>query len=224
MRFVFVLLIMLSTIHLRAQNKPQIIYVGDAMCSWCYGFAPQITKVKEHYASTLDFKLINGGLRPYNTESIVSLSDFLKEHWQEIEKRTGQKFNFDILKKADFIYDTEPAARAVMACRELNPEKEFIFFKAVQELFYFQNKETNKVESYKALVEQFNINYDAFVKLFNSDELKQKTKQDFMLSSSLGVSGFPTVLIKKDEKYILVSNGYATSENIIKTIDKILKQ
>lgn len=208
---------------MNAQNKPQLIYVGDAMCSWCYGFAPEITKVKAHFENTLDFKLINGGLRPYNTDSIVSLAYFLEMHWKEVSRKSGQKFNYEILKNTDFIYDTEPASRAVVVCRNLKPEKEFEFFKATQDLFYFQNKETNKAESYKTLVEDFGIDYSTFENQFNSAELKQQTKKDFEAAASIGVSGFPSVILFHNNKYVVISNGYSKAETIISTIQNQLK-
>lgn len=223
MKNYFFTLLLLFSITMNAQNKAQLIYVGDAMCSWCYGFAPEITKVKAHFENTLDFKLINGGLRPYNTESIVSLADFLKEHWHEIGKLTGQKFSYEILQNKTFIYDTEPASRAVLVCRNLKPEKEFEFFKATQELFYFQNKETNKAESYKTLVQGFGIDYTAFENQFNSAELKQQTKKDFESAGALGVSGFPSIVLFYNNKYVLISNGYCKAETIISTIQNQLK-
>lgn len=221
------LLLVLSVIisnNMNAQNKPQLIYIGDAMCSWCYGFAPEITKIKAHFDNKVDFKLINGGLRPYNTESIVSLADFLKEHWQEISALTEQKFNYEILKTKEFIYDTEPASRAVVVCRNLKPEKEFEFLEAAQEIFYFQNKETNKADSYKELVARLGINFIDFEKQFNSEEVKQQTKKDFDLAASIGVRGFPSLILFQNGKYISISNGYGKAEKIITTIENQLKK
>lgn len=224
MRKLLLFLSILISNNMDAQNKPQLIYIGDAMCSWCYGFAPEITKIKAHFENKVDFKIINGGLRPYNTESIVTLADFLKEHWQEISALTGQKFSYEILKKEDFIYDTEPASRAVVVCRNLNPEKEFEFFKATQELFYFQNKETNKADSYKELVAKFGINFNEFEKQFNSEEVKQQTKKEFEMASSIGVSGFPSLVLFQNGKYISIANGYGKAEKIIATIESQLKK
>ena len=60
-----------------------IIYIGDTMCSWCYGFAPELDKFISNHK---DYKvrIVNGGLRPGNTEKINTMSDFLKSHWVEI--------------------------------------------------------------------------------------------------------------------------------------------
>ena len=143
-------LFLLTFIHtqLMAQEKPVLIYIGDPMCSWCYGFSPEITKAKEELESTVDFLLIMGGLRPNGTETMADLGDFLKEHWDHVNQRSEMPFNYDILKDESFVYDTEPPCRAVVTMRKLNPKKEFDFFKEVQRAFYYENKNTKDGNTY----------------------------------------------------------------------------
>jgi putative protein-disulfide isomerase len=82
MKYLLTLLIFsfMSYSWLQAQN-PTIIYIGDPMCSWCYGFAPEITKVKEALPD-YEFKVVLGGLRPQGTETMADLGDFLEHHWK----------------------------------------------------------------------------------------------------------------------------------------------
>ena len=127
----FFVLIIMNFNWLYAQDKTTIIYIGDPMCSWCYGFAPEITKVKEHY-SDFDFRLVMGGLRPNGTETMKDLDSFLKHHWKDVNKASNQPFKYDILDDKSFVYDTEPACRATVVVRAMAPEKEFEFFKAIQ--------------------------------------------------------------------------------------------
>ena len=72
----------------------------------------------------VDFQLVMGGLRPFGTEKIVDLKSFLRHHWDEVKNRSGQDFQYDILDNTNFIYDTEPPSRAVVAMRTLNPAKD----------------------------------------------------------------------------------------------------
>lgn len=190
-----------------------LIYIGDAMCSWCHGIAPELTKLKDNHPE-LEFRLVMGGLRPYNTEKAIDMADFLKSHWVEIEERTGQPFKHDILKDPDFIYDTEPASRAVVVARKMNPEIEFEFFKAVQEAFYRDNKNTNEVSTYLELAADFDLDVDAYEHFFNSSEIKEFTRADFQLSQQMGIKGFPSLVLKKGEQFSLIANGYQTAENI----------
>jgi putative protein-disulfide isomerase len=194
-------------------NENALIYVGDAMCSWCHGIAPELDQLKSDHPE-LNFKLVMGGLRPYNTEKAIDMADFLKSHWVEIEERTGQPFTHDILKDPDFVYDTEPASRAVVVARMMNPEIEFDFFKAVQMAFYRDNLNTNKIETYLPLADEFGLDREKYQDLFESTESKEYTKADFQLSQQMGVKGFPSMILKKEGKFTLIANGYQKAENI----------
>ena len=198
-------------------KEDTLIYIGDTMCSWCYGFANELTTLKNNHPE-LDFRLVMGGLRPYNTEKAIDMADFLKHHWVEINQRTKQPFKYDILSDPDFIYDTEPASRAVVVARMMNPEVEFEFFKAVQEHFYRDNKNTNMVETYLKIADQFGLDRQVYQDHFESEAAKINTKADFSLSQQLGIKGFPSMVLRKNGKYMLVANGYQTATQIEQTI------
>lgn len=206
---------------LNAQNNT-LIYIGDPMCSWCYGFAPEITKIKQNHPD-IEFRMIMGGLRPFNTQKISEMTQFLKEHWEEINHRTNQQFSYDILTDPNFIYDTEPAARAVVVARNIDRDKEFDFFKAVQITFYAENKKTNELSTYLDLAEHFNMDQKTFRNLFHSTEIKEETKQDFALANQMGIGGFPSLVLKQNDKYVLLSNGYRKAEEIEDLLSQLLK-
>lgn len=213
--FFFILLISFSTLPLMAQEKATLIYIGDPMCSWCYGFAPEISKAKEQLGNEVNFQLVMGGLRPYNTETMADLNEFLDHHWKDVATRSGQKFNHAILQDHSFVYDTEPASRAVITVRTLQPEAEFAFFKAVQTAFYADNKNTHELATYLPLCDQFGVDKTAFAKAFVSEEMKEKTRDDFKYSGALGVRGFPSLVVKKGEEYFLIANGYTTADRVV---------
>lgn len=202
------------------ENK--LIYFGDPMCSWCYGFSPEMTKVKDALPEGVDFELRMGGLRPGGTETMADLKDFLKSHWVEIAEITGQPFKYEILEQSKFVYDTEPSCRAVVIAKEMAPEKSFTFFKEVQKMFYAKNEDTKSVNTYLKIVEKLKMDSDDFESRFKSTEAKAATQRDFEYSGSLGVNSFPTLVLKKGEQYHLLSQGYAKSEAILKAINQIL--
>ncbi len=207
-----------------AQEKPKLIYFGDPMCSWCYGFSPEFSKTIKSLGDNVDFEFVMGGLRPYNTETMTDLANFLKHHWEEVGKRSGQLFQYDILKEASITYDTEPACRAVVTARQINPAIEFEFFKAVQSAFYNENKNPNLTETYMEVAKKFNLDKNDFKNLFESEEMKNAVRGDFTRSAEMGVRGFPTVILKKDEELFLLTNGYTEAENIIRKVEQVIKQ
>lgn len=209
------------TYNMTAQNK--LIYVGDPMCSWCYGFAPQLDKLVAKYKSDFELELVTGGLRPYNQQSINDLKEFLTEHWQEVNKRTDQPFSYNILDRTEWQYDTEPACRAVVVVRAMNATKEFEFFNKIQEAFYYQNKYLGAVESYYPILETLGLDKDIFTSKFQSEEYKELVKKDFKRAGALGVRGFPSVLLETNVERIVISRGYSTAEEIERLIMNALK-
>lgn len=203
-----------------AQDKPTLIYFGDPMCSWCYGFSPEYSKALDALEGKVEMEFIMGGLRPYNTQVMTDLAEFLQHHWEEVSKRSGQPFSYDILKEATIKYDTEPACRAVVTVKMMKPEIAFDFFKKIQTTFYSDNKDPNLTATFVALAEEFGLDKKTFEQLFESNEIKDATREEFAFSGEMGVHGFPTVVLKKGEKLFLISNGYTEAENLIAKINQ----
>ncbi len=205
-----------------AQDKPTLIYIGDPMCSWCYGFYPELDKAIEQLGTTVHLQMIMGGLRPYNKETMSDLSSMLREHWRHVNHSSGQAFSYDILENESFVYDTEPPCRAVLVVRRLAPEKEFEFFKALQRAFYLEGKNTNEIETYLDLAEKFGLDREAFRKDFESEQMKKAIKVDFQMASNMGISGFPSVIFKHEGQYFLIARGYQKAEVLVDSIKKIM--
>lgn len=196
----------------------EIIYVGDPMCSWCWGIAGELERLRAAHAGHADFALILGGLRPGGTETNKELGSFLAHHWKQVTELSGQPIVHKILENDGFIYDTEPPSRAVRVVRELDSSREFDFFKAVQEAFYVRNLDTNEVETYLQLCDEFKLDRDRFVELYHSEEMKAATRKDFALAARFGIRSFPTVMLRVGGEFHMLARGYATFEQMDREI------
>ncbi len=201
------------------ENK--IIYFADPLCSWCYGFGPDITEAVKVFDGRFEFELVMGGLRPYGTEKMSGLAAMLSHHWEEVHKRTGVTFQYDILENENFVYDTEPPSRAVIAVKNLAPQKEFQFFKAVQRAFYQDNKDTGAIETYIGLLEKFEINEGDFTDAFLSEEVKEQTRSSFQYAQELGIRGFPSTVVQFDGQLYLIANGYLDAASLEEAIHRV---
>lgn len=223
MKYLFGLIILFSIISLNAQEKPTIIYVGDPMCSWCYGFSPEFTKVLKNLENDVNVEWIMGGLRPYNDQKMTELKSFLAEHWEEVHDRSGQKFSYDIL-ESDITYDTEPSCRAVVTVKEMNEDLVMDFFQAVQHAFYFKNKNPNKAETFVEIANNLGLSVEKFKSLYESEDMKQKVKQEFQLAQDLNATGFPTVILRDGEDYYLMSQGYMKANVLEQGIRELIEE
>lgn len=200
------------------QEKAKLIYVGDPMCSWCYGFSEEFSETVNQLGNKVELQMIMGGLRPYNTETMKELGGFLKGHWNEVHERSGQPFKYDIISDNSFVYDTEPPSRAVRAVRDIAPDKEWAFFKAVQKAFYAENKDTHDVHTYLEIAKEMGIDEQALQKAFESEEMKTAVRNDFTTAAEMGIRGFPAVVLQVGDKSYLVANGYMTSEKLLEIV------
>lgn len=198
----------------------EIIYIGDPMCSWCWGISPELNALKRYAADqSVPFSLIMGGLRPGEGQPWDSeFKDYLKHHWEEVSKRSGQPFGHELFDQDDFQYDTEPACRATVTARTIAPEKALTFYELVQHYFYVQSQDPKEVSFYKPICDQLSINFSSFSELFGSEEMKEATAQDFALSRQWGVRAFPSVVYRKDDKLYLIAQGYAKYEELKRRI------
>ncbi len=202
-----------------SSQKDTLIYVGDPMCSWCYGFSPELDKVRAAFPD-IPIKIVVGGLRAGGKETMADLGGFLHEHWTEVSDRTGQPFRYDILKQTHILYDTEPACRAVVTMGLLKPDAKYEFFKALQKSFYYDNDKPGVAATYVSIAKKFGVNEAAFKAKFESAEIIQLTRSEFELSHRMGVNGFPALLASIQGKLQVVTNGYAKADKIIAILKK----
>ena len=204
--------------------KPPILwYIVDPMCSWCWGFAPVIERIKATYSERVKIALILGGLRPGSTEPVsAALREEILHHWQEVNRRTGQPFAFEGALPEGFVYDTEPPSRAVITVGEADPAATFAYFKAVQAAFYTGQRDVTRAEVLAELAGTFGIGRAQFLERFESDDLRSRTRQHFRQSRDLGVQGFPTVILQNAEAYSLLTSGWQRFEELAPQIDQWL--
>lgn len=216
----FALLMITSSFH--SAPKPEIIYVGDPMCSWCYGFSDNLEAFKKKYESQYTFKLITGGLRINQTEKIdAAMKRFLTHHWKQVNKASDKPFKYEILERTDFIYDTEMACRAVVAARKLQPENAYSFFFKLQSAFYAENIDITQAENCVKIAVKAGFNENTFHNELKNN--KAEVYSDFQTAQQMGATGFPTVLLLKDGKYYKLTEGFCSLESLEEALHKFQK-
>lgn len=203
------------------KDMKELIYVGDPMCSWCYGFAPIKRKLEIQCKGRAATRLVVGGLHIDWTEpQDDTRKKFLREHWIEIGERSRQPFKFDILERNDFVYNTEPSCRAAVTARQMSGDQVGLnFFTALQSAFYAENQDITLEKVLIDLAGAFGLDKDKFSNLFRSENMKQETVNDFEFSKRLGVTGFPTVVVKDSLGYRYLTVGYQAFEHLEPTVE-----
>ena len=202
-----------------------LLYFADPMCSWCYGFSPVITQLSEHFAGRLPLRIVMGGLRAGNTQAMRDKDrDYIRGAWTNVGAASGQPFDFSFFEREEFIYDTEPACRAVVTMRTRQPDHALSMKAAISRAFYANNRDVTSAEVLADIAAEEGDDRDAFAADFLSPEIRNETFRDFLFAQQSGVHGFPCLLVGNEaSSYALVTNGYRPIDGLPEAIEKWLE-
>lgn len=203
-----------------APGGREIIYVGDPMCSWCWGFAPVLTRIKADYDAIAPLRVVVGGLHAFDTEPMNNdYKATIKHHWEQVAEATGQPFNYAFFERDGFVLDTEPACRASVTVRSIKPAALLPFYESIHKGYYVEDTDTTATETFITYAEREGIDGAAFVGAFESDAMRQETLGDFRWCQLVGVTGFPTVILHEDGKMAALTFGYQPFDNLKPALD-----
>lgn len=207
-----------------------LYYIGDPMCSWCWGIAPLVANLPAYCDERgADFSIVAGGLRPGGGDPWnAQFKDFLRHHWTDIGRITGQPFSLDLLDREDFHYDTEPPCRAVVVARTLlsprndNQRSLVDFFAALQRAFYVGSGDPGQLAFYRDPCLRVGLDFDVFAQRFAGDDARRATQADFQLSRSWGVRGFPSFALRQGAHTQVIASGHVDLATLNAGIERAL--
>ena len=186
----------------------EFIYIADAMCSWCWGFAPSLESLDNHYS--IPTRLVVGGLRPGPNAQVMDdgMRAYLQHHWERVAEASGQPFDPATLQREGWVYDTEFPARAIVTMRALAPEAELDWFKRLQRAFYAEGIDITDPAVYPDLVAEFPVDSAAFMGALEVEDSRIAAWEDFEEARVLQANGFPTLLLRTGNDLATVTRGY----------------
>ena len=215
-------------------TENSLVYVGDPMCSWCYGFGVPLQQLLAQLPG-VPLAVVLGGLRAYNQEVMPdALKSTLHHHWREVTKRSGKPFGKGQFDREGYIYDTEPACRAVVTIRTHAAEHTLAMYHAIQHAFYAMGRDITQTsvladvwqELREELVDSKKIGHvdfsrNAFIEAFESDSIKTQTRNDFAMVQQWGIRGFPALIAVVNGEAQLVSNGYMEADEMLQRVQQV---
>lgn len=206
-----------------ARSGLAVRYIGDPMCSWCWGISPTVSAVEALCeAEGVEFSITMGGLRPGGGDPWnAAFKSFLRGEWRHIAQVTGQPFGFTLLEAQHFDYDTEPACRAVATVKLLQARDQLPsaialkFFSAVQRKFYVEGQDPKVTDFYASICASLALDFDEFRAVFSSPEARQAVQQEFVRCRQWGVRSFPTLLLERRGEREQLAAGFVTAEQVL---------
>ena len=211
-------------------TENSLVYVGDPMCSWCYGFGVPLQQLLAQLPG-VPLAVVLGGLRAYNQEVMPdALKSTLYHHWSEVTKRSGKPFGKGQFDREGYIYDTEPACRAVVTIRAHAAEHTLAMYHAIQHAFYAMGRDITQTsvlaDVWQKLVDSKilgNVEFSSseFIEAFESNSIKTQTRNDFAMVQQWGIRGFPALIAVVNGEAQLVSNGYMEADEMLQRVQQV---
>lgn len=205
-------------------NASLLWYFADPMCSWCWGFTPVIEAVREAYRPRLKVALVLGGLRSDTSPQTAAQREEILHHWHQVHARSGQPFRFEDAMPDGFVYDTEPASRAVLAAGSLDAELIFPMYKTIQSAFYAEGRNVTQRDVLADLAAGLGFEREAFLQAFESEAMRSKAQAHFNHARQAGVRGFPTLILQQGDKLHLITHGWQPLAEIRAALDAKLDE
>ncbi len=202
---------------------PTLYYIMDPMCSWCYAFTQSMKSVRKQLPDEIELHYIMGGLAPDSDEPMApDMQQYVQQAWQTIATRTGLPFNFDFWTHCQPRRSTYPACRAVLAAGLQGQDKIPLMIEAIQGAYYQQARNPSDKQTLITVAAEIGLDAQLFAAELVSPAVERILQENFQFKNSLGVQGFPTLVLQKDKQFYALTVGYVEADTILQQLEHVL--
>lgn len=201
----------------------ELLYFANPMCSWCWGFAPVMRELGERFQGRVAVTVVTGSLgerqqRPMRGKD----KEEVRSHWEHVAELAGQPFDMAFFEREGFVYDTEPACRALAVVRRHYPTLALPFLTRLQERFYARNEDITDRAVLEAAAGEFGVEPGDFAGAFDTPELVQEVQREWRTTAELGVTGYPTLLALAERKPHVLTVGWRPAAEVAERLEPLL--
>ncbi|UYZ63180.1 DsbA family protein [Hymenobacter weizhouensis] len=210
-------------------DLPELLYIYDAYCGWCYGMSPVLLRVQEAFSDRLTVNVLSGGmLTGEQAEPIGEGWDYISQAMPQVERATGVQFGEaykQLGAQGTYWQDSEAPARALYVFRQLDELQRVLpFAHDVQRALFWAGRDLNQAATYEPLVETYRLPAASFRRLFDLPETAAAVQQEFGAVRRIGVQGFPTVILRVGAQGYVLARGFQPYDVFVAGLEQALAQ
>ena len=202
--------------------RPKVVFVTDPMCSWCWGMAADVERVRRDAADVYDFDVLLGGINVGSTQAITDFArGRLASIWRTVIEVTGARFGPG-LPVGDFVYNSVRACVAVEAVRAVRSRPPFDYVLRLQQRFFVDSVDVTGGAVLRVEAMELGVDGDAFDAAVNAPTTLTRVRDGFALAKSYGTAALPSVLLEVGGVRRLVAGGYVDAPTLRATLDRLI--
>lgn len=199
-------------------TKPEIVYVFDGYCGWCWGIADVVSRLARDFSDRFAFSAVSGGLMlGPRIGPLGDFADYIERAIPRVEQMTGAKFSdahMKLLRQRETIQDSTLPAMAFSLVTKANPATHTIeLAHAILKLNFDEGKVLSDADSYAELFVAFGLPEATVLELKSRSALAGAESQ-FERAREMGAESFPTIVYGREGQYFPLCQGYQNYENL----------
>jgi putative protein-disulfide isomerase len=201
------------------EERPALHYFQDTLCGWCFGFEPTLTKIHQTWGASLDLHVYAGGmLTGDRVQPLATKAELISSSYRTIEERCGvtfgERFLTQVLPDGSMMLDSRMPGLALVSYRAMFPDAALNAAHWLHQALYRDGLDLNESDTYRRMAIAFDIEPEAFITLMMSDAMSDALDDEFTYASSLGIEGFPTLLLEHNDNVHVLSYGFTPFEEL----------
>ncbi|RLL41999.1 DsbA family protein [Oceanobacillus piezotolerans] len=196
----------MEVIDLTKPNKKiDLYYVTDPICSHCWALEPVLRRFVSQYGEYFNFQTVMGGMLEKwgdgfadAANGIAGPSD-VAGHWREVGEYTRMPIDGSLWYDNP-VHSSYPPSRVYKVIQQQNEALANVFLRRAREAVFAFNENIADKDVLIKLVNELGLDGKKVVEQADEPSGQKVLNEDFGLAASLGVRGFPTIIMVNEEK------------------------
>ncbi len=213
----------------RQASLPEIIYVFDGYCGWCWGISDVVKRLARDFSDRFRFSALSGGL--ITGERIGPLGNFstyIEKAIPRVSQMTGAVFSeayIARIRDRTTMQDSRIPAAVFAAVLAAKPETDSIrLAHDILALNFAEGRDISRYAEYEGLIRAYGLAAGQTLSDLNGDKYLSGAEQQFAFARDIGAEAFPTLVYGRDGQYFPLCQGYQNYENLAQALAILHKE
>lgn len=185
------------------KKKITLYYVTDPICSHCWALEPVLRRFEEQYGHYFNFHTVMGGLLESwdgfaDVSNGISSPSDVAAHWREVGEHSRMPIDGSLW-LTNPVQSSYIPSRVYKVVQKENEQLAKEFLRRAREAVFVFNQNIGTDEVLIDIVNQLGLDGQKIMAEAGLPTGQKRLNEDFSLARSLGVRGFPTIIIVNEE-------------------------
>ncbi|HZG72428.1 MAG TPA: DsbA family protein [Chondromyces sp.] len=219
----------MELVDLNSPNKSiDLYYVTDPICSHCWALEPVLRRFKEQYGHYFHLHVVMGGLLekwgdgPVDPANGISGPADVAGHWREVGEYSRMPIDGTLMIDNP-VQSSFPPSRVFKVIQKNHDDAlAYEYLRRAREALFAFNQNIAEKSVMVEIVNNLGLDGETIVNEAEQPIGQQLLNEDFGLARSLGVRGFPTIIILNKENKGGKIVGARSLENYVAGLKQVL--